>query len=72
MSVTSLPDLTTELMDHQARAVDKLQRVKVGALYMDMVLARPGRPWSLLSGGCRREKGGLRPVAMSGVREEDY
>lgn len=27
---------TTELMDHQARAVDKLQRVKVGALYMDM------------------------------------
>lgn len=36
MSVTSLLTFTTELMDHQARAVDKLQRVKVGALYMDM------------------------------------
>lgn len=28
--------LRTELMDHQQRAVDKLMRVKVGALFMDM------------------------------------
>ena len=36
MSVTSLLTFTTSLMEHQQRAIDKLLKVKVGALYMDM------------------------------------
>ena len=53
MSVTSLLTFTTELMEHQVKAADKLQHVKVGALYMDM---GTGKTRTALDLAVRRKK----------------
>lgn len=53
MSVTSLLTFTTSLMEHQAKAVDKLRHVKVGALYMDM---GTGKTRTALDLAVRRKK----------------
>jgi len=51
--VTTLLTFTTELMEHQAKAVDKLRHVKVGALYMDM---GTGKTRTALDLAVRRKK----------------
>ena len=53
MSVTTLLTFTTELMEHQAKAVDKLRHVKVGAIYMDM---GTGKTRTALDLAVRRKK----------------
>lgn len=51
--MTTLLTFTTSLMEHQAKAVDKLRHVKVGALYMDM---GTGKTRTALDLAVRRKK----------------